>query len=200
MKVIHKIILIRLFNIILHHNKKSGTTCKNIFQKTIRCLATVKGVTLIELMIALGMTATLTTTVFYFWNHINRHTIVYINKAQFSTETNRIITSIVSQVRSAKQIISYDYNMIHFVSKNNDTLQYRYDGDSLYRNERGLTITSKNARISQFEIKDLNEGNSTEARYAYLEFTLTMISGKNDTSTYSLSINVPKPTEGSQYW
>jgi hypothetical protein len=200
MKSIYKYISSRFSSRNLHNNIKSVTACKYIFQKTIRSLAIINGVTLIELMIALGMTTTLTATVFYFWNHINRHTITHVNKAQFSSEANRIITSIISQVRSAKEIISYDYNMIHFVSKNNDTLQYRYDGDSLYRNERGLTITSKNARISQFEIKDLNEGNSTEARYAYLEFTLTMISGKNDTSTYSLSINVPKPTEGSQYW
>jgi hypothetical protein len=160
----------------------------------------VNGVTLIELIVALAMTASLTITVFYFWNHINRHTIVYTSKAQFSTEVNRIITSIVSQVRSAKEIISFDYNSINFISKNGDTLKYRYDGDSLYLNDNSLSIINKDARISQFEIKDLNEGNNSEARHAYLEFTFSMISAIHDTSTFSMSINVPKPTEGAQYW
>jgi hypothetical protein len=151
-------------------------------------------------MVALALTATLSVTVYYFWNHINRHTTTYTDKALFSKEANRIITTIVTQIRSAKEVISFDYNTINFISKNGDTLAYRYDGDSLYLNENSISIISRNARISQFEITDLNESVSSEARFAYLEFTFSMISGKNDTAIYILSVNVPKPAESSQYW
>jgi hypothetical protein len=161
---------------------------------------TKKGVTLIELTVALAMTATLAISVYYFWNHINSHTITYTDKALFSKEANRVITSIVTQIRSATEVISFDYNTINFISKNGDTLAYRYDGDSLFLNDSSITIISRNARISQFEIKDLNESVSSEARFAYLEFTFSMISGKNDTVTYTLSVNVPKPAESTKFW
>jgi hypothetical protein len=158
------------------------------------------GVTLIELTVALAMTATLSISVYYFWNHINRHTTNYTDKALFSKEANRIITSIITQIRSANEIISFDYNSINFISKNGDTLAYRYDGDSLFLNDNSITIVSRNARISQFEIKDLNESVSSEARFAYLEFTFSMVSGKNDTASYTLSVNVPKPPESTKFW
>lgn len=158
------------------------------------------GVTLIELIVALAMTATLTTSVYYFWNHINRHTTINTDKALFSKEANRIITSIVTQIRNSREVLSFDYNTINFISNNGDTLVYRYDGDSLFLNESSISIISRNARIAQFEIKDLNEAASTETRLAYLEITLSMISGKNDTTSYSLSVNVPKPAESTRYW
>lgn len=174
--------------------------CNYIRKDIISPVQSQKGVTLIELMVALALTATLSVTVYYFWNHINRHTTTYTDKALFSKEANRIITTIVTQIRSAKEVISFDYNTINFISKNGDTLAYRYDGDSLYLNENSISIISRNARISQFEITDLNESVSSEARFAYLEFTFSMISGKNDTAIYILSVNVPKPAESSQYW
>ncbi|MBN1603525.1 MAG: hypothetical protein JW915_18085 [Chitinispirillaceae bacterium] len=174
------------------------------FVTLVRCRRaqnrSINGVTLIELIIALAMTASLTVSVYYFWNHINRHTITYTAKTQLTNEANRIITSIVSQVRSAKELFSFDYNSINFISKNGDTLNYRYDGDSLYLNNNSVKIITSGARISQFEIKNLNEGNDSEARYAYLEFTLTMQGAQRDTSTFSLSINAPRPTNGAQFW
>jgi hypothetical protein len=160
----------------------------------------INGVTLIELIIALAMTATLTISVYYFWNHINLHTITYTARTQLTSEATRIVSSIVSQVRCAKEIFSFDYNSINFISKNGDTLNYRYDGDSLFLNDNSIKIITSGARISQFEIKDLNEGNSAEARYAYLEFTLTMEGAQRDSSTFSLSVNVPRPTDGAQFW
>ncbi len=173
---------------------------KLMYKNIISPVQSQKGVTLIELIVALAMTATLSISVYYFWNHINRHTTTYTDKALFSKEANRIITSIITQIRSAKEVITFDYNTINFISKNGDTLAYRYDGDSLFLNDRSLSLISKDARISQFEITDLNESVSSEARFAYLEFTFSMISGKNDTATYTLSVNVPKPAERTSFW
>lgn len=181
-------------------NNSARYICKFLIKNILSSIRSKKGVTLIELIVALAMTATLSISVYYFWNHINHHTTTYTDKALFSKEANRIITSIVTQIRSATEIISFDYNTINFISKNGDTLAYRYDGDSLFLNDSSITIISRNARISQFEIKDLNESVSSEARFAYLEFTFSMISGKDDTATYTLSVNVPKPVESTKFW
>jgi prepilin-type N-terminal cleavage/methylation domain-containing protein len=181
-------------------SNSSRYCCKILNKHIITPLHSKKGVTLIELIVALAMAATLTISVYYFWNNINRHTTTYTDKALFSRDANRIITSIIKQLRSATEIISFDYNTIKFISKNGDTLAYRYDGDSLYLNESSISILSRNARISQFEIKDLNESVSSEARLAYLEFTFSMISGNNDTAAYTLSVNVPKPAESTKFW
>lgn len=180
----------------------SGTqhTFKSLYNEATAPTQSNRGVTIIELIVALAMTATLSLSVYYFWNHINRHTTTYTDKALFSKEANRIITGIVTQIRSAKEVISFDYNAINFISKNGDTLAYKYDGDSLFLNDRSLSIISREARISQFEITDLNEAVSAEAHFAYLEFTFSMVSGKNDTATYTLSVNVPRPAESKSFW
>lgn len=168
------------------------------------CLKNIKvsksGLTIIELIIAISLAAILLSSLYYFWNYLNRHTTTYTRSALFSTEAHRIINSLGSQIKNAEKILSYNLTSIQFISKNGDTLHYEFNGDSLFLNEKPLTLISKGANITNFEIRNLNEDDYRETLFTLIELSISMGNGFGDTSSIVRSVRAPKPQEEYDSW
>lgn len=150
-----------------------------------------KGVTLIELTIAMVVASIAFTIVFYMWNTINSHVAVSKYKTQLETETNRIGLQLVNQIRRSPSIIQWNNHRIKMVHYNGaDTLDYYFDESGLLINDSSVTILLPDARVSDFELRDSNEISGIQGRSLFLVVTLSLVGRGKDTATVHHVIHI----------
>jgi prepilin-type N-terminal cleavage/methylation domain-containing protein len=161
---------------------------------------TDRGLTLIELIIALSLAATLIASVYYFWAFLNRHTYTHTQNAQLAVESHRIVNTLLMQLQRASTVLSFDIASIQFVASQGDTLRYSFDGDSLRINGTPLLINNKGAVVAEFKILDMNENDIREAQHTLIEITLSMYNHLKDTTTVIRSVRISKPLQNDSDW
>ena len=161
---------------------------------------TDRGLTLIELIIALSLAATLIASVYYFWTFLNRHTYTHTQNAQLTVESHRIVNTLLTHLQRASTILSFDISSIQFVTSRGDTLHYSFDGDSLRINEIPLLIINKGTAVAEFKIADMNENDIREAQHTLIEITLSLHNHLKDTATVVRSVRISKPLQNDSDW
>ena len=142
------------------------------------------GMTLIELMIAMLVASIMLTTVFFMWNYINMHIGKSKYHTQLETETSRIGSLIASQIRKSQSILEWSDNRILMLNGNgSDTLDYYYSENELLLNGTKLSILVNNARVTVFELKDLNDHLDGLNGSLMLELTLSIVGRETDSVT-----------------
>ncbi len=112
-----------------------------------------RGVTLIELMVALVMTAIIVSIIFAVWGNFGRHVIIQRRKSVLHAEIRVVLESITSQLRRSPAVLAWHSSGITYVSPNNgDTIVYEFYTDELLKNDAPVILISQDAYISNFSV------------------------------------------------
>jgi type II secretory pathway pseudopilin PulG len=122
-----------------------------------------RGVTLIELMIAIAGSALVIGAAMYAWSRINTHIARNQRNALLHREAAMITDRIASQLQRTPRVLSWHYYGITYVNPaGGDTIAYEYYGDELLRNDTALSLISGTTRITGFEV-DIRKAHGEEA-------------------------------------
>lgn len=132
------------------------------------------GFTLIELVVAMSMTAIVVGILFVVWNNFTIHVIKQQRKSVLNAEVNRISQSITSQIRRSPSVLALHSNGITYISPfNSDTIGYEFFADVLLKNGKAVAVVSQSAHISDFTIVE-KEGQIEGTGLSLLLLTITL--------------------------
>ena len=132
------------------------------------------GFTLIELVVAMSMTAIVIGILFVVWNNFNLHVIKQSRKSVMYSEVNRISKSITSQIRRSPAVLPLHSNGITYISPiKSDTIVYEFYANELLKNDLPVPVVSQSAHISEFSIEKKEE-QGTESDLTLLSITIAM--------------------------
>ena len=132
------------------------------------------GFTLIELVVAMSMTAIVMGILFVVWNNFNIHVINQRRKSVLFSEVNRISKSITSQIRRSPSVLALHSNGITYISPTrSDTIIYEFYANELLKNDKPVPVASQSAHISEFNIEKKEE-QGTESDLALLSITISI--------------------------
>lgn len=147
-----------------------------------------RGITLIELTIAMVSASILISIVFFTWNHINRSTMLQQRRTALQSECSRVARLITGQIQKADAVLRYDRNSIRLATQEaKDTITFSYDGSSIERNDTTLSFTLPNITVAEFSFENQNSEHDEAQPYLF-HFTLTLISFQNDTASVESTV------------
>ena len=111
---------------------------------------------LIELCVAMAMTALVIGIVFGVWGNISKHMIERQRKNMLYNEANQLCSRIASQLRRSPGVLTWQANGISFITPDStDTISYEFSYNELKKNDALIAIVSQNAMIRDFAIKEV---------------------------------------------
>lgn len=142
------------------------------------------GLTLIELTIAMVASSILLFTIFYTWGYIDKYTNKSKHRTMIEKETERIGSTIASQIRRSTEIIFWDENRIEMVNPNgSDTLAYYFDHEKLLLNNDTVRVLVNDAKVKQFKLMDIDYNEGKEKKSMLLDLTLSVESKGGDSAS-----------------
>jgi type II secretory pathway pseudopilin PulG len=112
------------------------------------------GTTLIELIVAITMSAIVVGTIFFAWNTISRHISVQSRKSIFEVEARRIIAEIGSDLRRTPRLLAWHTTGLTLIDPTtNDTVSYTFTSEELNRNDSPLVTIAPTAVVTDFEVE-----------------------------------------------
>ncbi len=122
-----------------------------------------RGITLIELCVALSMVAIVLVLIFTSWTNFSTHVIKQRRKGMLNAEIDQISKVLVSGIRRSDGLLAWHSSGITYVTRNNsDTIVYEFYGDHLLKNDNPIAIISQRAHISDFIIEEVEQGVENE--------------------------------------
>jgi len=133
-----------------------------------------RGVTLVELVVALSISGIVISLVMFSWTFVARHTETQKRKAQFHAQSELVASIVANDVRRASQVISFNENSITLVAPTGDTVSYCLRNDSLIKNDSIPQPISDNAKVTKFSVEAEGQASTTSsgAQNAMLDITL----------------------------
>ncbi|MDG5816211.1 prepilin-type N-terminal cleavage/methylation domain-containing protein [Chitinispirillales bacterium ANBcel5] len=140
------------------------------------------GVSIIELTVAMAISAVLLSILFYTWNTFNFQIAQRDHVYSLRDETIRIAEEITTNIRRTPSVLDYSLNSIRFISPTHgDTVEYRFDGEQLSRNGKTVTNRAYGGEITSFEIRGHNTQIGSE--HILLEILLTSSDRRDNRDT-----------------
>jgi prepilin-type N-terminal cleavage/methylation domain-containing protein len=173
---------------------------KNIHVTVPGCLhqSAVKGFSLVELTLAISITAILSVLIFSVWNQLTLHTSRQERRTALRSESLRITKQIGMHLHKTDNVISWNSTSIKAtLPPDNDTVSYKFNGTDFEYNDKAISLIPPNTSIKHFRIEN---GNENQNGIPYL-FTciVTLGNSAGDTVTSSVTVLVRRTnTENSQ--
>lgn len=151
-----------------------------------------RGVTLIELTVAVILTSIVITIVYASWNHLVFYTTVQKRRGSLQNESTRITDQMITKLHKAQRVIRWSPDEILFtVSEPTDTIHYSFDGTSLRCNDKPIPMLLPGTSIDRFTIDNLNS-NDPSSPYLF-RITLRFVTKQGDTTSNDATVLVNKP-------
>lgn len=140
-----------------------------------------KGVTLIELIVAIVITTIVVTILYNSWTYWNRYVARTQAKTELRMESKRILNQITLQIKKAKSVLFWDRDQIGFVREDRgDTVVYNYDYDGAIKcNGEKIVLLPKSATVIDFTIE--NQNNNREDNVYLFVISIILRNSFNDT-------------------
>jgi Tfp pilus assembly protein PilE len=146
-----------------------------------------RGVTLIELAVAMMSASILISIVFFTWNQITRSTTIRQRRTALQSECSRVARLITGQIQKADAVLQYDRNSIRLVTREaKDTVTFSLNGTTIERDNTPLSFTLPDVTVDVFSFENQNSEHEGQP-YLFL-FTLTLISAHNDTASVESTV------------
>jgi len=153
-----------------------------------------RGVTLIELTVAVVLSTFVAASVFFTWNHLNRYTAVQKHRTALQAESNRIVNQITAQLRRSEHIIRFDRSSLEFTVNNPvDTISYVLTNRALNCNGTPLSYTVPGIAVDDFSIENTNSAQENESYLFNIALRLVHFSG--DTASATATVFVKRHPE-----
>lgn len=145
-----------------------------------------KGLTILELIVVISISAIVLTLVLSSWNYLNRHVSHQESKALFRDETARILDEIANSLRRTSGVLETTNNSVKLLEREgSDTLEYYFDGENLAKNGSPVLFRARGGKITSFELEKVNE---TGSRQMLLQLTLCSRDEKDRKDTVSVLV------------
>lgn len=154
------------------------------------------GVTLIELVVAMGMSALVVIAVFIGWRemgtriaHGTRHGIV-------ESEAARLGQTIFDELRRSPLVLSWDDHQVRFIhAVSSDTVSYLFDGRALLRNQAPVQLQPTGTTVCGFKLA--KESGEIVVGVPQMLLTITLLvkgpRGYRVENTYRVNITEASP-------
>jgi len=148
------------------------------------------GVTLLELMVVISISAIVFALVFSSWNYLNKHIYHYESKGELRNETFRVAEEITLKLRKTPGVLRFTQNSLTLIDQNGgDTLEYGFDGERLTKNGTPVYFGVRGGDITSFDLRGLTED---DLEYVLLEVTISSADAKNNRDTCKFIVNTKK--------
>ncbi|MBD3393608.1 MAG: hypothetical protein GF410_16450 [Chitinivibrionales bacterium] len=118
-----------------------------------------RGVTVLELMVAVTLGTVLVSMVYLAWSTIHGKAVRDRRADLFHSEALRLTTSISGQLRRSPRLLGWHGYGLSFVSAGTgDTLSYEWYGGKLLRNDTAIVLQSQASWVEQFDVSIEEEG------------------------------------------
>jgi prepilin-type N-terminal cleavage/methylation domain-containing protein len=129
--------------------------------------ANARGVTLVELIVALVISGIVISLAMFSWTYLSRHTTLTKRKHLFYSQTELTAAIIANDVRRSPQIILFTENAVSYIDgRSGDTVVYKFDGDTLRKNDTAVQFVSEGAKVIKFSVE--KDEASSGAKPGYL--------------------------------
>jgi len=150
--------------------------------------ANKKGLTLIELMVTISVSAIIFTLVLSSWNYLHKHVSHQENKGVIRDETARVAEELMLRLRRTPGVLQFTPTSITLLSHNSgDTLEYAFDGRDLTRNRTPIPFNVRGGSITSFHV---NSKTVETLEYLLLEITISSKDNRNNFDTSRFVVNV----------
>jgi len=153
-----------------------------------------RGFTLVELVIAIVMTALVVTSALYAWQSVAKHTTNERRKSILESELDAYARALVMQIRQSPRVLGYDENSISFVSAaTGNACEYRFTNDTLYQDGIPVALAAQAARLNQFLVRPGDDSQLSGQKKILLLVTLRAEDTFGNSRTASLSVAIDQP-------
>ncbi|MBN1309429.1 MAG: hypothetical protein JXA18_16030 [Chitinispirillaceae bacterium] len=150
------------------------------------------GVTLLDLTVAIVLTAIVVSIVYAAWTQINRHTLTHQRRTALRGECSRVAEALSRRLRRAEEVLAWDRTSIRFIlSGLHDTVTYSYNGETLEVNGRPLAFIAAGTSVNAFSIENQNVD---DVSLPFLfRITVALATRQGETDTVSATVMVRRP-------
>jgi prepilin-type N-terminal cleavage/methylation domain-containing protein len=146
------------------------------------------GLTLLELMVSISISAIVIALALSSWSYLNKHTLYQENKGTLRNETARIADEITLKLRRTPGLLTFTQNSVSLIDPSgNDTLEYAFDGMRLTRNGAPMHFGVIDGGITSFDLRNAAAGAS---EYLLLEVTISAKDKYDNRDTCRFVVNV----------
>lgn len=146
-----------------------------------------KGMTIMELMVTISISAIVLTLVLSSWNYLNKHVSRQESKALIRDETARVVEELTQRLRRTPGVLQFTPTSVTLLSHNgSDTLEYAFDGRDLTRNGTPVPFSVRGGNITSFSIQCKT---AETLEYLLLEVTISSEDNWNNYDTSKFVVN-----------
>ena len=147
-----------------------------------------KGLTLLELIVTISISAIVLTLVLSSWNYLNKHTAHQENKGIIRDETARVAEELTLRLRRTPGVLRFTPASITLLPPvSGDTLEYAFDGRDLTLNRAPVPFNVRGGSITSFHV---NSKTIETLEYLLLEITISSKDSWNNYDTSRFVVNV----------
>ena len=156
-----------------------------------------RGVTLIELLAAMAISAIVIGLVFYSWQSFERYTVKNNQRSEFLSEVDRIAQNVTASVTRSPQVYVWDDHSIICAGAREadaDTLHFAVIDSMLCCNGRPLSTTASSLRVFGFDIAEPPDRIS-QSSGTLLQITISARDGFGNATSLTRKAYVQKITQ-----
>lgn len=170
--------------------------------KTRDRLGKCRGATLVELTLAMFISAIVITLTFYAWNQINIHVARGQERSFFRLAGRNLIDRLSDDLRRSTALLAHHSSGVTFVSASGDTANYEFYGRELLRNGEPVPPADSAAFITDFHIESSEQEQIVGGvQDVLLEITLSLENDRGYVMQRTVAVAVRKPPGASvDYW
>ncbi len=118
------------------------------------------GYSMVELVVAIFLSALVVTLIVYTWSGLTRHVYTTDRSSRLHAAADRIITAVSTGIRRSRVVLSFGDREVVYVSQEaGDTVSYRLNYDStLLCGDVPVHIGVEGARVGEFGVRRVDEG------------------------------------------
>jgi type II secretory pathway pseudopilin PulG len=154
------------------------------------------GFTLLELVVAMFLSATIVALVVLSWSGFSRHMATQERMSLLGAAAERVAGALASELRRASTVLSVDEHAIRVVdSRSGDTLSYELsEGVGLLRNGVPVYAGVRWGRVFGFDISAATSEGAPVGTPVLLSIALRLCDGVRCTTAVSVEVQIPAPT------
>jgi prepilin-type N-terminal cleavage/methylation domain-containing protein len=146
------------------------------------------GLTLLELMVAISVSAILITLVLSSWNYINRHVLYQEHRGYLRNETARIADEIQLKLGRTSGVLGFTPNSVTLLEQDGGgVLEYAFDGKHLTKNGFPMHFGVHGGSITSFNLRNTS---TIAGEYLLLEVTVSSQDKRDNRDTCRFTVNV----------
>lgn len=160
------------------------------------------GATLVELTLAMFISAIVISLTFYAWNQINIHVARGQERSFFRVAGRRMLDRLSDDLRRSTALLAHHSSGVTFVSASGDTLNYEFYGRELLRNGEPVPTADSAAFITDFQIESSEQEQIVGGvQDVLLEITLSLENERGYVMKRTVAVAVRKPPGASaDFW